>query len=80
MNLSTKQKQTHRHRGQICGCQQGGGWGRDGVEAGVSRCKLLYIEWVNNKVLLYSTGNCIQCPVINHNGKEYKKECIYMYN
>ena len=40
-------------------------------EAGVSRCKLLYIEWINNKVLLYSTGNYIQCPMINHNGKEY---------
>ena len=24
-------------------------------ETGVSRCKLLYIEWINNKVLLYST-------------------------
>ena len=39
----------------------------------VSKCKLLYIEWINNKVLLYSTGNYIQYPVINHNGKEYLK-------
>ena len=49
-------------------------------EVGISRCKLLYIEWIHNKVLLYSTENCIQYPKINHNGKEYfKKECIYMY-
>ena len=41
-------------------------------EFGVSRCKLLHIEWINNKALLYSTGNCIQYPAINHNGKEYK--------
>ena len=27
-----------------------------------------------HKLLLYSTGNYIQCLVINHNGKEYKKE------
>ena len=47
-------------------------------EFGVSRCKLVYIEWINNKVLIYSTGNYIQYPVINHNGKEYKKECIYV--
>ena len=47
-------------------------------EVRVSRCKLLYMEWINNKVLLYSTGNCIQYPVINHNGKEYKKECVYI--
>ena len=26
------------------------------------------------------TGNYIQYPVINHNGKEYEKECVYMYN
>ena len=39
-----------------------------------------YIAWINNKVVLYSTGSSIQYPVINHNGKEYDKECIYMYN
>ena len=26
-------------------------------EVDVRRCKLLYIEWINNKVLLYSTEN-----------------------
>ena len=45
-------------------------------EFGVSRCRLLYIGWINNKVLLYSTGNYIQYPVINHNGKEYEKVYI----
>ena len=29
INLSTEQKQTHRHREEICGCQGGGGWGRE---------------------------------------------------
>ena len=28
-------------------------------EFGVSKCKLLRIKWINNKVLLYSTGNYI---------------------
>ena len=44
-------------------------------EVGVSICKLLYIEWMCGcvkKVLLCSTGNYSQYPVINHNGKEYK--------
>ena len=27
---------------------------------------------------VYSTGKYIQQPVIYHNGKEYKKECIYI--
>ena len=75
MNLATKQKQTHRHREQTCGCR-GRGEGRGGMNwgFGISRCKLLYIEWINNKVLLNSTGDYIQYPVINHNGKEYEKE------
>ena len=46
----------------------GGGMER---EIGVSRYKLLYVEWINNKVLLYSTENYIQYPMINHNGKDY---------
>ena len=42
-------------------------------EFGVGRCKLLHLEWINNKVLMYSTGNYIEYLVINHNGKEYEK-------
>ena len=34
---------------------------------------------LNNKVLPYSTGDCFQYPVINHNGKEYEKEHTYIY-
>jgi len=45
-------------------------------EFGVSRYKLLYIGWINNKALLYSTGNYIQYLLINHNGNEYKKEYV----
>ena len=76
MNLSTKEKQAHRHREQTCGCQRVGK-GLD-WEFGISRCKLLYIEWINHRVLLYSTGNYIQYPVINHNGKECQEEYIYV--
>ena len=47
-------------------------------EFGVSKCKLLRIEWINNKALLYSTGNYIQYLEINHNGKEYLKKNIYI--
>ena len=42
MNLSMKQKQ-RRDKGD----EGGMNW-----ESGVSRCKLLYIVWTNNKVLL----------------------------
>ena len=76
MNLSMKQKQTHRHREQTYSCQGGGRRGGGGMdwEFGISRSKPLYIEWMNNKVLLYSTGNYIQYPVINFNGKEKEKQ------
>ena len=53
-------------------------------ECGVSRCKLIFIyiyrerEWISNKVLLCSIVNYIQYLVLNHNGKEYEKECIYV--
>ena len=32
-------------------------WGRDEVGGGISWCKLLYTEWINNRVLLYGTEN-----------------------
>ena len=45
------------------------------------RKKLLGLEWIDNKVLLYSTGKSGQYPVISQNGKQYfKKECLYVYN
>ena len=53
------------------------GEGRIDWEFGISRFKLVRIGWINNKVLLYSTGSYIQYPVINHNGKENEKENKY---
>ena len=76
MNLFTKQKHI-KHREDLCLPRVAGGSGRGmDWESWVSRCKLLYIESINNKVLLYSTWNYIQYPVINHNRKEYEK---YLY-
>ena len=74
MNLSITQKETHRHREQISS-GRGGGRGMD-WEFVIS--KLLYIERINTKVLLYSTGNYIQYPVISHNGKDNEKEYLYV--
>ena len=60
-------------KGERCG--EGIDW-----EFGISRCKLVYIKWRNNKVLLYNTGNCICYPMINQNAQEYDKNvCIYTY-
>ena len=40
-------------------------------ELGVSRCKLLHLEWIDNKILLHNTGNYIQSPEIDRDGEEY---------
>jgi len=42
------------------------------VRGWVSRCKLLHMESINNKVLLYRTGNYMQSLMISHYGKEKK--------
>jgi len=50
---------------QTCGCQgEEGESGMDG-ESGVSRCKLLHLEWISNDILLYGTGKYIQSPYID---------------
>ena len=74
MNLFTKQKQTHRHRKQTYGYQRGTGDRGINQEFGINRHTLLYIKSINNKGLMYSTGNYIQYLVIIYNGKEYEKE------
>ena len=38
-------------------------------EFGVSRCKLLYLKWISNGVLLYSTGNYVQYLGLEHDGR-----------
>ena len=74
MNIAMKQKQTYRHREQTCVGKVEGGQGRDNLGVWDSRSKLSYMGWINNKVLLYSTGNYIQYLVITHNRKEYEKQ------
>ena len=79
MNLSAKQKKTHRHQRRLVVAKEERHGGGKNWQLGISGYKLLYIGWINSKVLLYSTGNYIQYPVINHNGKEYFFKNVYMY-
>ena len=55
------------------------GKGGEGInqEFGINRYTPLGIKWVNNKDLLYSTGNYIQYLVIIYNGKESEKDYIH---
>ena len=38
-------------------------------EFGVSRCKLLHLEWIRTEVLLHNTWNYIQSLGIDHDGR-----------
>ena len=42
------------------------GEGRKPWEPGISRCKSVSTEWMNNRVLLYRTGKCTQYSVITY--------------
>ena len=61
MNLSMKKKWNQGHRELTIGCQGAGGERGMDWEFGISRYKLVYIEWINNKVLqhreLYSISS-----------------------
>ena len=57
MNISTKQRLTDIENRLVVAKGEGEGW--VDWEFGISRCKLLYAEWINSKVLPYSTRNYI---------------------
>ena len=59
---------THRHREQTYDCQGKRGRSRMDWDLGVSRRKLLHLEWISNEVLLYNTGNYVQYLRIEHDG------------
>ena len=51
------------------------GRGESGIdlEFGVSRCKLLQLEWISNEVLLYRTRNYSQSLGIENGGRSETK-------
>ena len=71
MNLFTKQKQTPDIENKLM-VTKGEAEGGINQEYVINRYILPYIKQINNKDLLYSTGNYIQYLVINYNGKESK--------
>ena len=72
-------KTNHRLREQTYGCQ-GKGWGEDIVrEFGINMYILLYLKWMTNKVLQYSTGNFVQYYLAAWMGGEFGGEWIYVY-
>ena len=71
-SICMKQKQNCGHRAQAG--YRGGGGGNNGVGSWGYRCQLLYMEWINSKILLDSTESYIQYYMTNHKEKEYFKK------
>ena len=78
MNLFTKQKEAHRRREQIYGCQRGKGRGIN-CEFGINRYTLLYTKQINNKDLLAISYFRVQYLVITYNVRKYEGKKIYFY-
>jgi len=45
---------------------------------GFSRYKLLHLEWISNEILLCSTRNPIQSPVMENDGELCEKKNVYI--
>jgi len=72
MNLSTEKKIMDMENRLVVAKGEAGGSGMD-WEFGVSRCKLLPLEWISNEILLYSTGNYIQSLMMEHDNVRKKR-------
>ena len=70
MNLFTKQNRFTDIEDKFMVTK--GKWEEFGVNINI----LLYINYINSKVLQFSTGNCIQYPVINIVESMKKYMCV----
>ena len=54
---------------------------REGIvkQFGMDRHTLLYVKWITNKQLLYSTGNSAQCYVAAWMGGDCGGEWVHVY-
>ena len=48
-------------------------------EFGMDMYPLLYLKWITNKDLMYSTGNSAQCYVAAWMGGKFRGEWIHVY-
>ena len=54
---------------------------REGIvgEFGMDMYTLLYLKWITNKVLLYSTKNSAQCYMADWMGEKFSGDQIHVY-
>ena len=74
MNLLTKEKETHRHKINLWLPGEG-----IGTDFGKVMYTLLYLQWITNKDLLYSTWISSQCHVAALKGEGLGEYCKHVY-
>ena len=79
MNLPLKQIQDQGHREEAGGCQAGGDWGRDGLGYWVQDIKAIIYRMDKQKAPTIWHRNLYSIYYVNYNGKEYFKDCIYIF-
>ena len=79
--LQNRKRLTDLENKLLVAGQGGGEEGREGKvrELGVVMYTLLYLKWIINKDLLYSTGNSAQCSVAAWMGGDFGGEWIHVY-
>ena len=60
-------------------CQRGRTREQDSQRFGIHMCTLLYLKWIANKILLYSTGNSAQYSMTAWMGGESGGKRIHVY-
>ena len=82
MNLPTKHKQTHRlFENELKVARGGQEDERKGLyrDLGMDVYTVLYLKWITNKDLLYSTWNSAQCYAAAWMGGEFGGEWRHVY-
>ena len=49
------------------------------MDCGMDMYTLLYLKWITNKDLMYSTGNSAQCYGVAWMGRGFGGELIHVY-
>ena len=55
-----------------------GSWGQGGKNFGISKRKPAYVRERNHEVFRNGIRNCVSHRIINPNGKECEKGCMYV--
>ena len=78
MNFLTKQTHRLRERSYGCGAGENGGNGIVRGSLGWNIYTQLYLKWITNKDLLYSTRNSVQCYVAAWTGGDFGGQWIHV--